>query len=147
MESVKPRIKVLVGVGVIALFASFFSVAGALLLFLGAVLASLGLLGEWRKYVQRKRLYAQDFGAILDDDGVTFYGDWGPTIHPWSNFGEASISRLDGRPIVQHLAIRHLNLTGSERLSSYILTPVDFLDLAPDEVPARPSNSSPADIT
>ena len=73
-------------------------------------------------------------GAILDDDGVTFYGDWGPTIHPWSNFGGASISRLDGRPIVQHLAIRHLNLTGYERFSSYILTPVDFLDLAPDEV-------------
>jgi hypothetical protein len=128
------RVKVLAGVALLAVLVAMVSTTGAVLFGLGALLGSLSLLVEWQRYLGRKRRYAQGYGAILDDTGVTFYDDWGPTTHPWANFGEARVSRLDDRPIVQHLAVRDVHLTGYERFSSYILSPIDFLDLAPEEV-------------
>jgi hypothetical protein len=80
--------------------------------------------------------YAKKPGGIIDEKGLTLYGDRGPTFCPWDSFREIFATTNHGRPILQHLSVSDLSRQGYDRYSSYWLTSIDFLAVEPDALAA-----------
>ena len=133
MESVAPRVKILLAVMVLGLLSTFYFGSIGVLLLLGGTLGAFGLLLEWCKYLQRKKAYERGLGVVLDDQGVTFYGDNGPAWLPWSSFGEVHVFPFE-RSVLQHIPIDHLHWTGRARAEATCSTPIDYLDMTPEGV-------------
>lgn len=107
---------------------------GATLLGLAALMVVPSLLPHAMKTTWSKRRYLNTPGAIIEDSGVTLYGDGGPNHYSWEFWHEASISEINGKPCIQHLHKNALDTENYQRFSSYLFTVVDYLSEPPERV-------------
>jgi hypothetical protein len=113
-----------------------FNRAGPILLGIGAIFIVIVLGQGIIRDLKNGFGYAKKPGGVIDEKGLTLYGDWGPTFCPWDSFGQVSASTNHGQLILQHLSVSDLGRQNYDRYSSYWITPIDFLEVEPDALVA-----------
>ena len=85
-----------------------FNPAGPILLGIGAIFIVIVLGQGIITDIKNGFGYAKKPGGVINEKGLTLYGDMGPTFCPWDSFGQVFATTNHQQPILQHLSVSDL---------------------------------------